>query len=206
MIGTTDADTFVGTPNGSGRGSDPEQGARSTLVPGQYYTSVSSPVLMATFSELKFIEAEAALTSNPARAYQAYLDGITAHMEMLEVPQAEIDAYLADPSVSMGAGALTINDIFKEKYVALFLHPESWNDARRFDYQYQDMELPGNLNPDLGGQYIRRLPYPDNEVSRNGANVPDVTLLDRIFWDESNNKLNLIIRQRPSRKGWALLF
>ena len=184
MIGTTDDDTFVGTPNGSGRGSDPEQGARSTLVPGQYYTSVSSPVLMATFSELKFIEAEAALTSNPARAYQAYLDGITAHMEMLEVPQAEIDAYLADPSVSMGAGALTINDIFKEKYVALFLHPESWNDARRFDYQYQDMDLPGNLNPDLGGQYIRRLPYPDNEVSRNGANVPDVTLLDRIFWDE----------------------
>jgi len=184
MIGTTDDDTFVGTPNGSGRGSDPEQGARSTLVEGQYYTSMTSPILMATYSELKFIEAEAALTSDPTRAYQAYLDGIIAHMEMLEVPQPEIDAYLADPSVSMGAGALTVNDIFKEKYVALFLHPETWNDARRFDYQYQDMDLPGNLNPDLNGQYIRRLPYPDNEVSRNGQNVPNVTLLDRIFWDE----------------------
>lgn len=184
MIGTTDDDTFVGTPNGAGRGNAPEQGARSTLVTGQYYTSVTSPILMATYSELKFIEAEAALASDPGRAYQAYLDGITAHMEMLGVPQVDIDAYLADPSVSMGSGSLTVNDIFKEKYVALFLHPEAWNDARRFDYQYQDMTVPDNLNPDLNGQYLRRLPYPDTEVSRNGQNVPNVTLLDRIFWDE----------------------
>lgn len=184
MIGTTDDDTFVGTVNGAGRGNAPEQGARSTLIEGQYYTSITSPILIGTYSEQKFIEAEAAFASDKARSYQAYLDGITAHMEMLEVPQGEIDAYLADPSVSMGEGAFTINDIFKEKWIALFLHPESWNDARRFDYQYVDMDLPVNLNPDLNGQFIRRLPYPDNEVSRNGQNVPDVTLLDRIFWDE----------------------
>lgn len=184
MIGTTDDDTFVGTVNGAGRGNAPEQGARSTLIEGQYYTSITSPILIGTYSEQKFIEAEAAFASDKARSYQAYLDGITAHMEMLEVPQDEIDAYLADPSVSMGEGAFTINDIFKEKWIALFLHPESWNDARRFDYQYRDMDLPVNLNPDLNGQFIRRLPYPDNEVSRNGQNVPDVTLLDRIFWDE----------------------
>lgn len=184
MIGTTDDDTFVGTVNGAGRGDAPEQGARSTLIEGQYYTSITSPILIGTYSEQKFIEAEAAFASDKARSYQAYLDGITAHMEMLEVPQDEIDAYLADPSVSMGEGAFTINDIFKEKWIALFLHPESWNDARRFDYQYRDMDLPVNLNPDLNGQFIRRLPYPDNEVSRNGQNVPDVTLLDRIFWDE----------------------
>ncbi|WP_318344448.1 SusD/RagB family nutrient-binding outer membrane lipoprotein [Flagellimonas baculiformis] len=184
MIGTTDDDTFVGTVNGAGRGNAPEQGARSTLIEGQYYTSITSPILIATYSEQKFIEAEAAFQTDKARSYQAYLDGITAHMQMLEVPQAEIDAYLADPSVSMGEGAFTINDIFKEKWIALFLHPESWNDARRFDYQYEDMDLPVNLNPDLNGQFIRRLPYPDNEVSRNGQNVPDVTLLDRIFWDE----------------------
>lgn len=184
MIGTTDDDTFVGTVNGAGRGNAPEQGARSTLIEDQFYTSVTSPILMGTYSEQKFIEAEAAFASDKARSYQAYLDGITAHMEMLEVPQAEIDAYLADTSVSMGEGAFTMNDIFKEKWIALFLHPESWNDARRFDYQYKDMDVPVNLNPDLNGQFIRRLPYPDNEVSRNGQNVPDVTLLDRIFWDE----------------------
>ncbi|HET8736031.1 MAG TPA: SusD/RagB family nutrient-binding outer membrane lipoprotein [Pricia sp.] len=183
MVGTTDDGEFVGTENGAGRGNAPEQGARSTLIVGQYYTSEMAPVLIATYSEQKFIEAEAAFTIDKARSYQAYLDGIIAHMEMLEVPQDEIDAYLASPSVSMGEAAFTIDAIFKEKWVALFLHPETWNDARRFDYQYRDMTLPANLNPDLNGQFIRRLPYPDRETSRNGQNVPSVTLLDRIFWD-----------------------
>lgn len=183
MVGTTDDDEFVGTENGAGRGNAPEQGARSTLVEDQFYTSETAPILIATYSEQKFIEAEAAFGVDKARAYQAYLDGIVAHMTMLEVPQAEIDAYLASPDVGMGEAAFTMGAIFKEKWVALFLHPETWNDARRFDYQYEDMTIPANLNPDLGGQFIRRLPYPDSETSRNGNNVPSVTLLDRIFWD-----------------------
>ena len=183
MIGATDDDTYVGTENGAGRGNAPEAGARSTLIMDQYYTTADGPLLMATYAELKFIEAEAAFATNKARSYQAYLDGITAHMEMLEVDPAEMAAYLAEPSVSMGEAAFTIDDIFKEKWIALFLHPESWNDARRYDYQYVNMTLPANLTPDLNGQFVRRMPYPDNEVSRNGANVPQVTLLDRIFWD-----------------------
>ncbi|SHN20102.1 Starch-binding associating with outer membrane [Cyclobacterium lianum] len=184
MIGTTDDGEFIGVPNGAGRGNAPEQGARSTLIPGQYYTSELSPLLIATFAEQKFIEAEAALNSDPNRAYAAYLAGIEAHMDMLEVPEGEKEAYLSDPGVSMGAGSLTLDDIMKEKWVALFLHPETWNDARRFDYGYKDMTLPANLNTDLNNQFIRRLPYPDNEVSRNGQNVPEVSLLDRIWWDE----------------------
>ncbi|GAB2494677.1 SusD/RagB family nutrient-binding outer membrane lipoprotein [Algoriphagus taiwanensis] len=184
MIGTTDDGDFVGTVNGAGRGDAPEQGARSTLIPGQYYTSTTSPLLIATYAELKFIEAEAALPTDPARAYAAYLAGIEAHMDMLSVSDEAKAAYLADESVSVGAGALTLEDIMKEKWVAMFLHPETWNDARRFDYGYKDMTVPENLNPNLSGNYIRRLPYPDSEVSRNGSNVPSVTLLDRIWWNQ----------------------
>jgi len=184
MIGTTDDGDFVGTVNGAGRGDAPEQGARSTLIPGQFYTSTTSPLLIATYAELKFIEAEAALPTDPARAYAAYLAGIEAHMDMLGVPDEAKAAYLADESVSVGAGALTLEDIMKEKWVATFLHPETWNDARRFDYGYKDMTVPENLNPNLSGNYIRRLPYPDSEVSRNGSNVPSVTLLDRIWWNQ----------------------
>ncbi len=184
MIGTTDEGEFIGTVNGAGRGDAPEQGARSTLIPGQFYTSTTSPLLIATYAELKFIEAEAALASDPARAYAAYLAGIEAHMDMLGVSEEDKAAYLADESVSVGAGALTMDEIMKEKWVAMFLHPETWNDARRFDYAYKDMTLPENLNPELNGNYIRRLAYPDSEVSRNGNNVPNVTLLDRIWWDQ----------------------
>ncbi|SIN83822.1 SusD/RagB family nutrient-binding outer membrane lipoprotein [Algoriphagus halophilus] len=184
MVGTTDEGEFIGTVNGAGRGDAPEQGARSTLIEGQFYTSTQAPLLIATYAELKFIEAEAAFESDKATAYEAYLEGINAHMDMLSVDQDEKAAYLADPSVSMGADALTLDDIFKEKYVALFLHPETWNDARRFDYGYKNMTTPENLNPDLGGEFIRRLAYPDSEVSRNGNNVPSVSLLDRIWWDQ----------------------
>lgn len=184
MVGTTSAGEFVGTVNGAGRGNAPESGARSTLIPGQYYTSETSPIMIATYAELKFIEAEAALASDKSRAYAAYLAGIEAHMDMLEVEDADKAAYLADPSVAVGADALTLDLVMKEKFVALFLHPETWNDARRFDYAYKDMSLPANLNPNLNGEYIRRLAYPDSEVSRNGVNVPQVTLLDRIWWDQ----------------------
>jgi len=184
MIGTTDEGEFLGTVNGAGRGNAPEQGARSTLVEGQYYTTREAPLLIATYAELKFIEAEAAFDTDKSRSYAAYLAGIEAHMDMLSVNSADKATYLAAPSVSMGASALTIDAIFKEKYVAMFLHPETWNDARRHDYGYKNMTLPANVNPNLGGEYIRRLAYPDSEVSRNGINVPSVTLLDRIWWDQ----------------------
>src|SRR5690606_2528450 len=165
MVGTTTDGAFVGTVNGAGRGNAPEAGARSTLIPGQYYTSVTSPIMIATFAELKFIEAEAALPTDKARAYAAYLAGIESHMDMLGVTDADKAAYLGDPSVAVGAVALTLDLIMKEKYVALFLHPETWNDARRFDYAYKDMSLPASLNQNLHREYIRRLPYPDSEVS-----------------------------------------
>lgn len=184
MVGTTDDGEFVGTVNGAGRGNAPEQGARSTLVEGLFYTEREAPLLIATYAELKFIEAEAAFDSDKSRAYDAYLAGIEAHMDMLEVETADKEAYLSHPSVSMGAEALTIKDIFKEKYVAMFLHPETWNDARRFDYAYKDFSPPANINPNLGGNLIRRLAYPDSEISRNGANVPSVSLTDRIWWDQ----------------------
>lgn len=184
MVGATATGAFVGTVNGAGRGSAAEKGDRSTLIPGQFYTSEQSPVLIATYAEQKFIEAEAAFTIDKNRAYQAYLDGIGAHMEKIGVEDDEIEAYISNPVVSMGVADFGLDDVYKEKYVALFLHPETWTDARRYDYQYANMTLPENLNPALNGQFIRRLIYPDSEVSRNGANVPDISLTDRLWWDE----------------------
>lgn len=184
MVSTTDDGEYVGTVNGAGRGDAAEEGERSVLEPGDYYTTEQAPVLMATYFEQKFIEAEAAFGIDKERSYQAYLDGIRAHMNKIGVPSGEIEAYISDPVVSMGVDSFSLEDIYKEKWVAMFLHPETWVDARRYDYQYEDFDLPENLNPDLGGQFLKRLAYPDSEVSRNGSNVPDVSLLDPIFWDE----------------------
>lgn len=186
LFGPNDDGEFIGTENGAGRGDAPEQGARSVLVEGEYYTSRTSPILISTYAELKMIEAEAAFrNNNPDRAYEAYLEGIEAHMDMLGLSDDEKEGYLTDPAVAVGSGDLTIDDIFREKYVVMFLNPEAWADARRYDYQYEDMTLPANHNPDLNGQFIRRLAYPDSEVTRNARSIPSgVTLATPIFWDE----------------------
>jgi hypothetical protein len=187
LFATNEDDEYVGVENGAGRGNAPESGAFSVLTTDNYYSARTAPLVIASYAEQKFIEAEAALRSNPAdegRAYQAYLDGIQAHMDKLGVDEVDKIAYINNPAVAVGSGALTIDDIMREKYIALFLSPEAWVDARRYDYSYTNMTLPANLNQDLGGQFIRRLAYPDSEEQRNGDNVPSVSLTDRLFWDQ----------------------
>lgn len=174
---------YIGTRNGAGRGNAPEQGVRAVLsVDSWYADEPTRELLMATYAEMKFIEAEAALGTDPARAYLAYQEGIRAHMEKLGVDEAEINDYLTSPEVAVGAANLTIDEIMKEKYVAMFLTPEAWNDARRYDYNYEGFEAPANSA--LGGEMIRLVRYPDSELQRNASNVPNRTMLDRVFWDQ----------------------
>ena len=186
MFSATNDGKFIGVRNGAGRGTGVDiSGDRSVISRDTYYAANTSPVLIITNAEMRFIEAEARLSLNDKPgAYDAYLAGIRAHMEILGVAASGITAYINNPAVSVGAANISLDLIMKEKYVALFLHPETWNDARRYDYQYEDMTLPDNHNPELNGEFIRRQIYPDSEVSRNAANVPSVTLLDRMWWDQ----------------------
>jgi hypothetical protein len=186
MFSATDDGKFIGVRNGAGRGTGVDiSGDRSVISRDTYYAATTSPVLIITNAEMRFIEAEARLSlDDKLGAYNAYLAGIRAHMEMLGVTAPNINTYINNAAVSVGAANITLDLIMKEKYVALFLHPETWNDARRFDYQYEDMTLPDNHNPELNGEFIRRQIYPDSEISRNAANVPPVTLLDRMWWDQ----------------------
>ncbi|HXH98825.1 MAG TPA: SusD/RagB family nutrient-binding outer membrane lipoprotein [Sphingobacteriaceae bacterium] len=178
--------TYVGTRNGRGN-----TGAANTIRDENYIsvnspvTSRTAPIFILTYPEIKFIEAEAALRSGPAgrvRAHAAYIEGIQAHMNRLEVPAAERDAYLATPSVKVDAATLTLGLIFKEKYVATYLSPEAWNDLRRNDYQYKDFKLPDGA---VLTTFIRRVAYPITERSKNGSNVPaEVPLNTPLWWDK----------------------
>ncbi len=177
--------TYKGTRNGAGN-----LGPAANTVHDETYVSLSSPLTTRTsplyvlnYFELKFIEAEAAFRSGDiGRAYTAYLAGIAASMDKFEVAPAERDAYINNPVVSVGAANLTLALIFKEKYAAMYLSPESWNDVRRFDYNYKDFKLPEGAvlsNP------IRRVAYPSDERSKNGSNVPaDVSLDTPLWWDQ----------------------
>ena len=175
---------WVGTVNGAGN----RPPGNNTVKDECYVDSTSvwtadvSPVLIVTYAELKFIEAEAALAAaNPTRAYTAYLAGINANMDKLQVPAgAEKTAYIT--AASVGSANLTKALIMKEKYVATYLNPEAWNDARRYDYAYKDFTLPQNA---VLTTFIRRLAYPTGERSKNGQNIPNIgSLADKLWWDK----------------------
>jgi hypothetical protein len=176
---------YIGTVNGAGNRIN---GTFNNTTKDENYisfnspwTSDTSPLLIVTFSELKFIEAEAAFTPDRARAYTAYLAGIRANMDKLLVPTTERDAYLADPRVAVGSANLTLDLIFKEKYVATYINPEAYNDARRYGYKYKDFTLPQNA---VLTSFIRRLDYPLGERSKNGVNVPaGVARTSKLWWD-----------------------
>ena len=173
---------YRGTINGAGRigtGTDDEE---SYLSINGFYSKSGSPLLLITYAEMKFIEAEAKFATDKLGSYQAYLDGIAANMDKTGVSAAAKTAYLSNPTVAVGAASFTKDLLFKEKYIAMFLHPEAWTDARRYDYKYKDFTLPANV---VLSTFIRRVGYPSTEESRNAENVPGVSGLDqKLWWDQ----------------------
>lgn len=179
---TTRFGDYRGTTNGVGRTGSGTDNSACALSPNGYYSRGGAPLLMLTYAEMKFIEAEASFGTDKARSYQAYLDGIAANMDKMGVAPAAKQAYLSNPVVAVGVAAFTKDLIFKEKYVATFLQPETWTDARRFDYKYKDFKLPTNAQLNT---FIRRVGYPTSETSRNGEHVPAVgSLADHLWWDK----------------------
>ena len=141
-----------------------------------------------TYHEVKFIEAEAAFRAgNKTRALAALKEGIRAHMRKVgaggpfspplvtfpAITDAQIAAYLASAAVPQTEAALTLRAIVEQKYIALFLNPDSWSDLRRLDFDptlYVNFQYPvysgGGTGP-LMGKYPRRLLPGATEVTVN---------------------------------------
>lgn len=177
---TTRFGDFRGTPNGRGRIGTGTTRDECYLTINNFYSADLAPLFIATFEEVKMIEAEAALRANlRPRANTAYRAAITAQMNKVGVAATARDAYLNHPNVNVGEANLALSHIFTEKYLIMFLHPETWVDARRFDYAYAGWTPPvGALLP----QPIRRVDWPDSERVRNSRNVPEVPVLSTRLW------------------------
>ena len=179
---TTKFGDYRGTPNGKGRIGTGTNHEECYLTEDGWYSTTTAPFLIATYAEADFLKAEALFRKgDKPNAYLAYLDGIKQHMMKMSLPDTAITRYTSDPSVAVGSGALTLQLIMKEKYVACFLSPVTWDDMRRTDYAYQGFSLPVGA---LLTSFIRRMPYPVDELSRNGKNAPTVQLSDHLWWDQ----------------------
>jgi hypothetical protein len=174
-----------------------------------------------TYHELQFIKAEAAfLAGQRSVALAAYREGIRAHMTKIGVggtfsppavtfpviTPAQITAYLASSAVAQTEAQLASPTnpnlpvaIMQQKYIAMFLNPESWTDMRRYDYNpeiYPNLMFPDRANADAGNQYPRRLLPAEREVVLNSARVQGLVGPDginglnakfftqKVWWDQ----------------------
>lgn len=141
-----------------------------------------------TYHEIKFIQAEAYFrANNKTQALAALKEGIRAHIKKMSlggafsppsvtfpvITDAQISAYLASAAVPQTEADLTLRSIMEQKYIAMFLNPDSWSDLRRLDFDpaiYVNFLYPvysSSGNGPLAGKYPRRLLPGTTEVTVN---------------------------------------
>lgn len=159
---------YIGSPPGQPLG-DPGQSASQLNVPGE--ANFPQPIL--TCAENQYILAEAYVyQGNDAAARSALAAGLACEEERLGVELPAVDPALT--------GQALLEEIIQEKYIALFLNMEVWNDWKRTC-------LPA-ITP-FGGQDIPRRPFygqaerqtndgippPDQQPTRNDNDPPGCT-------------------------------
>lgn len=182
-------DTYVGVRTGAG----PINGrAAYSLGNGGHYTSATSPTYLMTFSEVKFIEAEAKFRKgDKSGAYSALKAGVVADMEKAGVTDAS--SYLAAMDSNVGSTNISMSQIMIQKYISLVFDPETWVDMRRMDYSntiYPKLSRPANVNLTIfpsENDWIQAMVYEYNEQDRNYENMPDnspaVRLTTPVWWN-----------------------
>jgi len=124
-----------------------------------------APIVWQSYAEVLFLEAEAAqrgwISGDPG---SLYTQAITASMQQYGIPQAQIDAYLAQPRVQFNAST-ALTQIALQKWIALFMNgEEGFTEVRRTGVPALK---PG---PDARLTGIpRRIPYPDDEAKLNAT-------------------------------------
>ena len=185
---------YVGLDVGRGLAGDPA--TKYSAGNGGFYTSPTAPTYMLTYSEVKFIEAEARFRKNDLTgAYTAFKEGVRADMEKLNVPTTEMNDYLSLLDNEVGATNIGMSAIMVQKYIANMLNPETWVDMRRMDYSaaiYPGLKRPVNVNLDIfpgSNEWIQGMMYERNEEDRNYINMPTndplIRLKTPLWWNTS---------------------
>lgn len=139
----------------------------------------ASPFSLASYVEVKFIEAEAAFqTGDMARAATAHNAAVMASLAQWGVSGSS--ATFETNHASETAASITLEKIMNNKYVALFTSPESFNDWRRTGFPAIS-PVSGNTT---GGIIPLRFPYPQSERLYNPNMPTGQTLLDAVWWDQ----------------------
>jgi hypothetical protein len=163
---------------------------------GTYGTAAGkmTPSYLMTFAEVSFIQAEAAnkglagLAAGQAAAF--YNAGVTASITQWGGSAADAATYLAQPGVAYVGGAVGLQQIGLQKWIALFTQgTEAWSEWRRTGNP-ATIKMGPKAYPDTPNM-ARRLLYSGAEQSVNMASLtaaiaaqgPDL-YSTRMWWDK----------------------
>ncbi len=157
-------------------GSRPGEPDPDAATIGVAFASANSPVYLMSYTELKFIEAEAAFSTGDAvRAANAYNDGLKASLQR-EGVYGDGSWYNSQKETS---ATISLEKIINQKWLSSYLQIETWSDWRRTGYPVLQLATGAVLS-----EIPRRLPYPDDERLYNGENMPTgLSMTDHVWWD-----------------------
>lgn len=142
--------------------------------PGTYIAGMTAPSVIMSYSELKFIEAEANLRLGQTAPAQAAFEAAVA-ASVLKVTGVANTAWL---NANVNGVTVTLDLLLTQKYIATFGTNQAYADYRRTGIP--SLVIPaGTVLPAVPTRY----PYAQDEITYNGANVPTVAISDKLWWD-----------------------
>ncbi len=145
--------------------------------PGAYIAGATAPSILITYAELKFIEAEANFMLNKTTEAKASLAEAVKASVMKVTGSTTFDQAWYDSKI--GSQTLSLELIMKQKYIATFGTNQAYADYRRVGLPVIPVP-PGAILPSMPTRY----PYPQDEISYNAENVPNVKISDKLWWDK----------------------
>lgn len=162
-----------GEYTGSAIGSQNENASK----PGPYIAGAKASSMIMSYAELKFIEAEANFKLNKStEALDALKKAVGASILRVTGAAMTDEWYTA----KIASQTLSMELIMTQKYIATFGTCQAFADYRRVGLPVMSVP-PGAVLPSMPTRY----PYAQDEISYNGANVPNVVSInDKLWWDK----------------------
>ena len=166
---------FYAAKDGDGEytGSDPGSVNEDASKLGNYIAGKDASSIMMSYAELKFIEAEALFVTG-GDAQTAYEAAVTA--SVLKVTGVANTAWLAGNIIGI---PVTLELIMTQKYIATYGTNQPYADYRRTGFPDIMVDPIHAVLPEMP----TRFPYSQVELTFNGANVPIVSISDKLWWN-----------------------
>jgi len=191
--------TYNGLENGYGINMPTDKYDRATInlfggykdFSGEGVNAMYCPIMF--YSEVLFLQAEAALRGWGGDANALYKQGIQASMNYVGVDATAAQSYIAGVADLSGSNEAKLKKIITQKWISNFPNGvEGWADFRRTDYPDLTLPIDGiSSNATVApNTYVKRIRYPNNQHDLNSKSIPaafntlDKDRMDiRLWWD-----------------------